>query len=122
MLNTCSRLETQCWSRDDRPAYNKPLDQTGPNTPAIARGKDKESQARGLGARHYIDSQSQKPAQELVKLGGAKVILATVTNGKAMSATVGGFAVDGKLVIVGAASDPIEVSALQLLSGRTITG
>jgi len=94
----------------------------GFDTVAIARGKDKESQARSLGARHYIDSQAQNPAKELTKLGGAKVILATVTNGKAMSATVGGLAVDGKLVVVGAAFDPLEVSALQLLSGRTITG
>jgi D-arabinose 1-dehydrogenase-like Zn-dependent alcohol dehydrogenase len=94
----------------------------GFNTVAIARGKDKEQLARNLGARHYIDSQAQNPAEELAKLGGAKVILATVTNGKAMSATIGGLAVDGKLVVLGAAFDPIEVSALQLLSGRTITG
>lgn len=94
----------------------------GLKTVAIARGKDKESLARKLGARHYIDSQAQNPAEELRKLGGAKVILATVTNGKAMSATIEGLSVDGKLVIVGAAGDPLEVSALQLLSGRTITG
>ena len=57
----------------------------GLNTAAIARGKDKEPLARSLGARHYIDSQVQNPAEELTKLGGAKVILATVTSGKAMS-------------------------------------
>ena len=94
----------------------------GFNTVAIARGKDKESLARSLGARHYIDSQAQNPAEALTNLGGAKVILATVTSGKAMSATVGGLAADGKLVVVGAAFDPLEVSALQLIPGRTITG
>jgi D-arabinose 1-dehydrogenase-like Zn-dependent alcohol dehydrogenase len=94
----------------------------GFNTVAIARGKDKEPMARNLGARHYIDSQTQNPAEELARLGGAKVILATVTSGKAMSATIGGLDVHGKLVILGAAIDPLEVSALQLLSGRTITG
>jgi D-arabinose 1-dehydrogenase-like Zn-dependent alcohol dehydrogenase len=90
----------------------------GFNTVAIARGKDKEPLARELGARHYIDSQAQNPADELTKLGGAKVILATVTSGKAMSATLGGLGVDGKLVILGAASDLLAVSALQLLGGR----
>jgi D-arabinose 1-dehydrogenase-like Zn-dependent alcohol dehydrogenase len=90
----------------------------GFNTVAIARGKDKEALARHLGARHYIDSQAQNPAEELAKLGGAKVILATVTSGKAMSAVVAGLGVDGKLIVLGGAMDPLELSALQLLAGR----
>src|SRR6266852_3930352 len=60
----------------------------GFKTVAIARGTDKEPLARQLGAVHYIDSQSQNPAQALIKLGGATVILATATSGKAMAATV----------------------------------
>ena len=64
----------------------------GFRTAAIARGKDKEPLARQLGAAHYIDSQAADPAAELAKLGGAKVVLATVTHGPAMSATVGGLA------------------------------
>src|SRR6476620_7991540 len=51
----------------------------GFQTVAIARGSDKEPLARKLGARHYVDSQVQDPAAELQKLGGAKIILATVT-------------------------------------------
>lgn len=90
----------------------------GFKTVAIARGKDKESLARKLGAWRYIDSQAQDPAAELVKLGGAKVILATVTSGKAMSAVLGGLGVNGKLVILGAAAEPLEVSALLLIGGR----
>ena len=90
----------------------------GYRTVAIARGKDKEALARRLGAHHYIDSQSQDPAQELTRLGGARVILATVTSGKAMTATIGGLGVDGKLVVLGAAHEPLEVSALALLGAR----
>src|SRR5438552_8110719 len=75
----------------------------GYRTVAIARGKDKESLARELGARHYIDSQAQDPGAELRNLGGAKVILATVTNGDAMAAVVGGLGVDGKFMVIGAA-------------------
>src|SRR5688500_2540312 len=56
----------------------------GFRTVAIARGADKEPLARQLGASHYIDSQTSDPAAELVKLGGAKVVLATVTHGPAM--------------------------------------
>src|SRR5213083_1851622 len=84
----------------------------GYRTVAIARGKDKEALARRLGAHHYVDSQSQDPAEELTRLGGARVILATVTSGKAMTATIGGLAVDGKLVVLGAAHEPLEVTAL----------
>ncbi len=58
----------------------------GFNTAAIARGKDKEPLVRSVGARHYIDSQTQNPADELTKLGGASVILATVTDAGAISA------------------------------------
>jgi len=87
-------------------------------TVAIARGGDKESFVRELGAKQYIDSQSQDPAAELMKLGGAKVILATVTNAKAMSALIGGLAISGKFIVLGAPSDPLEVSAFALIGGR----
>lgn len=94
----------------------------GFRTVAIARGADKESLARELGAAHYIDSRAQDPAEELVKLGGARVVLATVTNGKSMSAVLGGLGVNGKLLMVGAA-DPFEISPMMLLGGRrTIQG
>ena len=87
----------------------------GYKTIAIARGGDKEPLARKLGAQHYIDSQAQDPAAALAKLGGAKAILATVTNGKAMGAVVGGLGVKGKLMVIGAA-DNFEVSPLALLT------
>jgi D-arabinose 1-dehydrogenase-like Zn-dependent alcohol dehydrogenase len=87
-------------------------------TVAIARGTDKKALALQLGARHYIDSTSQDVAAELMKLGGARVILATVTDAKSMSAAIGGLAIDGKLLIVGATNEPIEVSPLALIGGR----
>src|SRR4030095_346354 len=74
----------------------------GFNTVAIARGSDKGPLAKSLGANHYIDSQAQDPAAELMKLGGARIILATVTDGKAMGATLGGLGVNGKLIVLGA--------------------
>jgi D-arabinose 1-dehydrogenase-like Zn-dependent alcohol dehydrogenase len=90
----------------------------GFRTVAIARGKDKEALSRELGAHHAIDSGSQDPAAELARLGGAKVILATVTSGQAMTAVIGGLAVDGKLLIVGAPADPLQVPAGALIGGR----
>jgi D-arabinose 1-dehydrogenase-like Zn-dependent alcohol dehydrogenase len=89
----------------------------GFRTVGVARGGDKEALARELGAWHYIDSQATDPAEELKKLGGAKVILATVTEGAAMKAVVGGLGVNGTMVIVGAAHT-LEVSPLFLLGGR----
>jgi D-arabinose 1-dehydrogenase-like Zn-dependent alcohol dehydrogenase len=91
---------------------------SGFETVAIARGRDKEALARKLGAHHYIDSQSQDPARELTRLGGARVILATVTSAAAMNATLGGLGVDGKFVVLGAAVEPLQVSALSLIGGR----
>jgi D-arabinose 1-dehydrogenase-like Zn-dependent alcohol dehydrogenase len=90
----------------------------GFRTVAIARGSDKEPLSRKLGASHYIDSQTQDAAAELVKLGGARIILATVTSGKAMSAVLGGLGVNGKLIIVGAADAPLEVNAGPFIAGR----
>jgi D-arabinose 1-dehydrogenase-like Zn-dependent alcohol dehydrogenase len=88
----------------------------------VARGKDKEPLARKLGASLYIDSQAQDPAAELQKLGGAGVILATATSGEAMSAVQGGLAVNGVLLVVGAA-ESMQVSSLFLLSGcRSVKG
>jgi D-arabinose 1-dehydrogenase-like Zn-dependent alcohol dehydrogenase len=94
----------------------------GFHTVGIARGKDKEPLARQLGAAIYIDSQAQDPAAELQKLGGARVILATATSGDAMSAVQGGLAVNGTLLVIGAA-ESMQVSPLFLLSGnRSIKG
>lgn len=90
----------------------------GFRTVAIARGMDKEPLAKKLGAWSYIDSKAQDPAAELQKLGGAKVVLATVTNGDAMSATLGGLGVDGQLVVLGAAAEPLQVPGIPLLLGR----
>src|SRR5262249_17783204 len=90
----------------------------GFRTVAIARGKDKGPLARKLGAHHYIDSLEEDVAAALNKLGGARVILSTVTNGKAIADVIGGLAVDGRLIVVGAAPEPIPVSTIPLLMGR----
>jgi D-arabinose 1-dehydrogenase-like Zn-dependent alcohol dehydrogenase len=94
----------------------------GFRTVAIARGKDKEPLARKLGALQYIDSQAQDPAAELQKLGGARVILATVTNGPAMSAVQSGLGINGTLLIIGA-PESVQISPFLLIAGqRSIKG
>ena len=94
----------------------------GFNTVAIARGKDKEAFAKKLGAHHYIDSQASDPAAELNKLGGAKVVIATVTNAEAMAAVLGGLAPNGVLVVIGAAG-PLSVDPILLITGaRSVKG
>ena len=90
----------------------------GFKTIAIARGKDKEELVRKLGARQYIDSKLQNPVEELVKLGGAKIILGTVPSGEAMGEVLGGLAINGKLIMIGASNEPLEVSPIFFLSGR----
>ncbi len=97
----------------------------GFDTVAIARSEDKAPRARQLGAHHYIDSSAQDVAEALKALGGAKVILATATSGKAMSAALGGLARNGRLVIVGIGigQEPVEVPTVQFIMGRnTVQG
>jgi D-arabinose 1-dehydrogenase-like Zn-dependent alcohol dehydrogenase len=88
----------------------------GFKTVAIARGQDKEPLAKSLGAWRYIDSRAQDPSAELQKLGGAKVILATVTAGDAMAAVLGGLGVNGTLMVIGAAAS-MELSPFTLIAG-----
>ena len=91
----------------------------GFNTVAIGRARDKEEELmKKLGARQYIDNKSQNAVEELNKLGGAKVILATVPSGKAMTEILGGLAVNGKLVIIGASDEPVEVPTNIMILGR----
>ncbi len=74
--------------------------------------------ARKLGASIYIDSAAVNAAAELQKLGGARVILATAPSAKAMTALVDGLGANGKMMVVGATNDPIEVAPIQLIRGR----
>jgi D-arabinose 1-dehydrogenase-like Zn-dependent alcohol dehydrogenase len=90
---------------------------------AIGRGSENAALAKKLGASVYIDSQSTKAAEALQKLGGAQVILATAPSSKAMSELIDGLGPNGKLMVIGATVDPIEVTPLQLISGvRAIQG
>jgi D-arabinose 1-dehydrogenase-like Zn-dependent alcohol dehydrogenase len=90
---------------------------------AIGRGPGNASLAKKLGAHVYIDSDATNAAQELQKMGGAQVILATAPSSKAMSALIDGLAPNGKLMVVGASFDPIEVTPVQLIFGvRAIQG
>src|SRR5216110_109962 len=94
----------------------------GFNTVAIARGKDKEPLAKKLGAHHYIDSQASDPAAELNKLGGANVVIATVTHAGAMTAVLGGLAPNGVFMVIGAAG-PLSIDPILFISGsRSVEG
>jgi D-arabinose 1-dehydrogenase-like Zn-dependent alcohol dehydrogenase len=96
----------------------------GFNTIAMGRGRDKEEELmKNLGARQYIDNRSQNAVEELNKLGGAKVILATVPSGKAMTEILGGLAVNGKFVVIGVSEEPIQVpTSLMILGRRSLIG
>src|SRR5437762_4778064 len=97
--------------------------QMGFQTVALGRGKDKEPLAKKLGAHHYIDSDAGDAVAELQKLGGARVILATAPNAKAISTLVDGLSVNGKLLVPAAPADPLTVSVMPLITGsRPVAG
>jgi D-arabinose 1-dehydrogenase-like Zn-dependent alcohol dehydrogenase len=90
---------------------------SGYKVAAISRGSENAALAKKLGAHIYIDSKTTKPAEALQKLGGAQVILATAPSSKAMSELVDGLGPNGKLIVIGATFDPIEVTPVQLIFG-----
>ena len=92
--------------------------QMGFVTVALGRGTDTDPLARKLGAHHYIDSDSGNAVAELQKLGGARVILATAPNAKAISALVDGLSVDGKLLVPAAPAEPLSLNVISLIMGR----
>ena len=85
---------------------------------AISRGKDKEELALKLGAHRYLDSETVDAAKELARLGGAKVILATAPNSKAISELANGLAIDGMLLTIAGTMEPMAISPGQLIAGR----
>jgi len=84
---------------------------------AIGRGSEIEPLAMKLGADVYIDSKVKNAAEELQKLGGAKVIVATAPDAKAMTELIGGLGPNGKLLLIGVTSDPMEVAPVQIIRG-----
>lgn len=96
--------------------------QMGFRTVAVSSGSDKEELARQLGAHDYVDTKKVDAAEGLQKLGGADIVLATAPYADAIASTVNGLKPRGKLVIVAAPHEPMQVHAFALLSGRTIAG
>ena len=88
-------------------------------TVALGRGRDKQELAEKLGAHHYFDTNADDTVAQLQKLGGARVILATAPNAKAISALVGGLSPDGKLLVPAAPNEPLSISVMPLIAGRT---
>src|SRR5499433_2641568 len=90
---------------------------------AVGRGPETADLAKKLGASVYIDSAATNAAAELQKLGGARVILATAPSSKAMSALIDGLGMNGRMMVIGATADPIEVTPSQLIFGnRSVQG
>ncbi len=94
----------------------------GFRTVAVSNGREKAELARKLGATDYLDASGTDAAGQLRKMGGAHVILATAPNSKIIAPMVGGLAGRGKLLIVGAAAEPMQIVPMHLLSGRSISG
>ncbi|MFD0931076.1 alcohol dehydrogenase [Psychroflexus salinarum] len=90
----------------------------GMKTVAISTSDDKKELASELGAHHFINAKSEDAAEKLQQLGGAKLILGTAPSGKAMTSVIGGLGIDGKLLMVGATPEPVEVNPMEMLMGR----
>jgi len=95
----------------------------GFHTVAVARGAEKAPLAASLGADRYIDSTAEDPAKALAAMGGARIVLATVTDSDAMSAMIGGLGIEGALLVLGAPQTPLAVPAFPLIgANRSVRG
>ncbi|GAA4853992.1 alcohol dehydrogenase [Actinomycetospora corticicola] len=86
---------------------------------AISRGTAKADLAKQLGAHEHIDSEAGDPGEALAAMGGATVIVATATDGGAVSRLVPGLAPRGQLIVVGAAETPLTIEAMSLIGPAT---
>lgn len=84
----------------------------GFRTVAISRGKEKKALALDLGAYSYIDSDEDNAAEELKKMGGAHLILATAPSGKAISEIIGGMKRGGQLIMVASLKDALQIRGM----------
>lgn len=90
----------------------------GMRTVAISTSDNKRELARELGAHHFINTSEQDAAEELSRMGGAKLILATAPSASAITSVTGGLGTDGKLLMVAATGDPVQIAPMELLMGR----
>jgi alcohol dehydrogenase len=111
------RHRRHSWRRRPWASGNPVRGAAGLRTVAVNRGRDKEELARKLGASGYLDSAAQDPAKALAAMGGAKAILATVTDGKAMQAIAGGLGANGVMMVIGAVG-PLTLDSSDLLGKR----
>jgi alcohol dehydrogenase, propanol-preferring len=95
----------------------------GFKTIVLSRGRDKEELAYKLGAHKYIDTNSEGATDELKKMGGARVLLCTAPNGKAISRLLPGLGRNGQAIVVTGTRDMMQFPTSFLLGGnRSITG
>jgi len=90
----------------------------GYRTVALSNGPSKADLARSLGAHDYIDMKAANAVEVLSRMGGAKVILATAPDSQTISQLVDGLGRNGKMVLLGADTRPLQVSPLQLIGQR----
>jgi len=86
----------------------------GYHTVAVSSSASKHDLALQLGAHDYIDTSTTDPVEHLMKLGGAKLIMATAPNASAIEKIMPGLAVGGTLVFL-AVSGNVSVSPALLV-------
>ena len=85
---------------------------------AISTSGDKQKLATDLGAHHFIATNDKDAAEELKKLGGADLIVATAPHADAISSVVGGLGIDGEIICIGVTTEAVKVAPMQLIQGR----
>jgi alcohol dehydrogenase len=92
----------------------------GFRTVAIGRGDNIADDIRRLGAHLYIDARAEDAAARLKAMGGAQIIMSTITDSAAVSALLSGLAPHGKLLVVGVGREPLTIAPGALVGGERV--
>ncbi|KAI4252542.1 MAG: hypothetical protein LQ352_004236 [Teloschistes flavicans] len=87
---------------------------------ALSRDSKKEKLARQLGADEYIDASKGDTGEQLQKLGGASLIVATAPSGDAIKPLLKGLGILGKLLILSIPGEIPVDTAVMLRYGLSV--
>ena len=73
-----------------------------------------------LGCEFFINYNKEEIEKELIKLGGAKVILVTAPDEKIINKLIEGLANEGRIIIVSEISNKVEVVTNEMLMKKKV--
>ena len=84
----------------------------------ISKSDNKKDMSMKLGCQYFINYSKDDVSKELLKLGGAKVILVTAPDEEIVNKLIEGLAFEGRLIIVAGMLNKVAIDFHTMLMGR----